>query len=242
MFIVILKKLYQFVLFFVAVSLLGIMHSYAALITYEFSGIGNRIFEHNGQSGINTTVVNSSFFGFNLKNDDVFNILITYNSSALESNFRQNYPDQGTAIYSSGLINYIVNIGEVDYSFNLPGNIQIWDNRFSVGSYTDAFSISNSKFFDNDLFITSSFGMFDRTGQSQTGFLVPENLENIFDLSSNIFHFAWVDRNNGNQLHYYGTAKALSSISIPESPSPYLLGLGFFCVIFCRYKKMNRCD
>ena len=57
--------------------------------------------------------------GFDLSNDSAFNGVFTYDTSAIESSFRQNHPDKHSAICQSGLVDYKVSIGVLSYSVSI---------------------------------------------------------------------------------------------------------------------------
>jgi len=211
--------------------------SNATLVTYEIIGTGYRMFEHNGLTGTSTTVSNSSLFGFYLENDDTFNVTFTYDTSAIESNYTQNLPEGDVAIYSSGLVNYKVNFNLVNYTFDPYGSVQIWDDRPSIDKPTDSFSVSSSEIKSSDLFVRSGFYMFDRTGQSQNGLLIPKDLDPIYTLGSNLFEFAWLDRNNGNQLHFSGNVTDLTLVPIPTTI--FLFGTCLAGLLASRVKQNN---
>jgi len=190
------------------------------------------MFEHDGATGVNTTVTDSSMFGFNLSDDEVFSGQFTYDTSATESSFRANYPENNAAIYSSGLVAYDVDIGSFSYSSSSSGNVQIWDDR----SGKDSFSISKHEFLDSDTFISSGFYMFDYTNSSQTGFLIPANLAQIYENGIESFTFAWLDRNNGDQLHFRGNITSLNAVPTPDSM--WLIAAGLIGLIsFSRKNK-----
>ncbi len=194
--------------------LLGLCSSaHAALVTYSFSGAGSSMFEHDGASGINTTVSNSSMFGFQLNDDDSFFGSFTYDTSAIESGYRDTNPDDHAAVFLSGLVEFEVSLAGYTYSSASPGSLVVWDNHGG----TDAFSALSDEFVTPNTFVSSGFYLFDYTNQSQDGFSPPSNLATFNSFATKYFTIAFLDTDTGNQLHFDGYATSLSPVPLPAS-------------------------
>lgn len=198
---------------------IGIAHSKP--VSFSFTAKVDSMFEHNGETKVNTTVSSSSFAGAIINQNDPINGILTFDTEAPLSPYFQ--PDPGATgtykVYQSNLSAPVFeySIGN-NVNLNTTGSAHIQvANNATVFSGHDIFYIESSGGYNPTLFFLARLSLFDNNGLSFDNGGVPSSLK-LDSFYYRSFQAGWVRQSDGSQLNVAAQLTSLDLIatSVPE--------------------------
>lgn len=214
-----------------AFGTIGIANS--APVSFAFSAKVDSMFEHNGETKVNTTVSTSSFAGAIINQNDPIEGVLTFDADAPLSPYFQ--PDPGAngtyKIYQSNLPTptFEYSIGSsIKLKTTGSAHIQVADNASTFSGH-DIFYIESSGGYNPTLFFLATLSLFDNNGLSFDNGSVPSRL-NVDNFYYKSFHAGWVRQSDGSQLNVSAQLTSLDFIatSVPEPTTGSLALLSLF--------------
>tara|TARA_Y100001001_G_scaffold151319_1_gene162807 strand:- start:5845 stop:6555 length:711 start_codon:yes stop_codon:yes gene_type:complete len=205
--------------------------AWAGLIEYGFSGSITRMFEHDGASETNTDVNSSNMFGLGIGVGDSFSGSFRYDADATESDYRIDNPDSNSAVFQNAVLDFRFEVGDYVYVDQSPGGILdslVLKNNSDL-PHQDSFSVLSSNALD-EYYSNSSMGFFNSDGDAFNDFALPTSLNLNDFIGYGFFHSALLDRDSGDQLHFYGHASKLVA-KVSEPGTIILLSIGLFGIV-----------
>lgn len=215
--------------------LLSSLSSHGALIEYGFSGAITGLVEYDGVSDVNTNVVSSSLFGFDIKAGGSFSGSFRYDASAVESDYRANNPDRNSAVFQNAVLDFRFEVGDYTYVDQSPAGILdslVLVNDSDTG-YKDTFSVLSGNALD-EYFSRAGIGFFNSTGEIFNDFSLPTSLNLDDFIGYGYFSSALLDRDSGDQLRFNGQVDTLVA-KVDEPGSMILLSIGLLGLA-CRFR------
>ncbi len=219
----------------------------ADIITYGFTGTVDRI----AYSDCISYRDSGSCDDWDITNPDVssfyegreFNLNTTY-SGQFSFNTNEDYSlsqDGFQAVYLDAIVGYSISIGGNTFPDSvLPlaseGSLSIVDGRNGVDSFFVSQWLSGI-----DWFASTYISLQDRTNQVYDDFTMPNRVD-LTDFQYAGFHFGFLRRSDGDQLHLNGSLTSLNFISDSSTSvnAPTSISLFFIALLCLLYKKSVR--
>jgi hypothetical protein len=188
----------------------------ASIVTYGFDGELYSLFEYDPSVGPTPThLSSSSIFGHTIAIGDTVHGYFSYDTEAVETNFRELNPSLNTAIYNSNAVTSLYYEIGATYTFQSTGvgNVQIWDNRNGL----DLFHLQD-RAWEGDFYAATALLLLDTLGNSINGFDLDE-LPNLGQVSSSASQLnpQWIRKSDQYQLQ---ARLSIDSVTLTPVPLP----------------------
>lgn len=210
-------------------SLLAVGTAQATVITYNFTATVQSMFEHDGATGVNTTVNSSVMPGVLFANGDTMHGRFTYDTdTALSPYYQAPVPSQGTyQLYADSQRQNSADVTFDRTGFTLPSSpissIQVADDASTFSGW-DIFYAGAGAIFPSGSYQGLTIDLFDSSGKVFANSALPDLLPLAGFSYANV-DFAWLRISDGGQMHASGAITSLSlaePTSVPE-PDAFLM-------------------